>query len=392
MVPHEQLSTTTRVGNRMRAFLHTILLLIVQQRLACAVVPYYYHQGRIIMPAFLRYAREDEDISSIRDDMSKSPISLVVAVASFVPRSKSLIAGIQQLESEYDSVSCCGPSDAANKPNVIVIKTDESDELEELAIELGLNDVPSFQIYRNGVVLGASEKAADVTVDKIRDELKSAAAAATTAGAGCPPPSTSTSCCPDEAAPTEASDILKLVQKSYAKTVNGEEGCCVSVQPEMLGYSQEQIIKAGKDTNLGLGCGNPINFANIQKGENVVDLGSGAGIDCFLAADLVGEDGGIIGIDMTPDMIHKARQNASKRGVKNVQFRLGEIEHLPVADNTVDVVISNCVINLSPDKPQVFREIYRIIKKGGRIGISDVVIRPDKAIPQHLKSQKALAC
>jgi arsenite methyltransferase len=345
------------------------------------------------MPAFLRYAQEQEDVASIRDEMSKSPISLVVAVASFVPRCKSLLAGIEKLECEYDGGTCCGPPVDAAKPNVIVIKTDESDDLEELAIELGLNDVPSFQIYRDGVVLAASEKAADVTVDNIRDQLKSAAAAKTAAGACCPTPNASSSCCPDESAPTDASDILKLVQQSYAQTVKGEEGCCVSVQPEMLGYTQEQIIKAGKDANLGLGCGNPINFANIQKGETVVDLGSGAGIDCFLAADLVGESGTVIGIDMTPDMIYKARQNASKRAVsKNVQFRLGEIEHLPVADNTVDVVISNCVINLSPDKPQVFREIYRILKKGGRIGISDVVIRPNKAIPQRLKSAEALAC
>jgi len=330
-------------------------------------------------------------VSSIQDELSKSKISLVVAVASFERRCSSILNGIQKLENEYDSGTCCGPPDAS-KPNVIVIKTDESDELEELAIELGLNDVPSYQIYRDGIMLGSSERAADVNVDTIRSQLKSAAAA-TAAVSCCPPSTSSTSCCPDGSAPTDAADILKLVQKSYANTVNGEEGCCVSVQPEMLGYTQEQIIKAGKDANLGLGCGNPINFANIQKGETVVDLGSGAGIDCFLAADLVGNEGSIIGIDMTPDMIYKARQNASNRGVKNVQFRLGEIEHLPVADNTVDVVISNCVINLSPDKPQVFREIYRILKKGGRISISDVVIRPSaEPLPESLKSAEALAC
>lgn len=350
------------------------------------------------MPAFLHYVDEDATAESTQHQLSKSPLSLVVAVASFAPKSKLLLRDIATLEKDYDNGSCCGPS--PTKPDVFVIKTDASDELEELAIELGLNDVPSYQIYKHGSVVGASSnKPSSVTLDAIRDQLQSAAA--TEQQQGCCPPSNNNAavCCPDGSntanAPSDPSEVLRLVQQSYANTVNqngGEGGCCVSVNPEALGYTQEQILKAGKDANLGLGCGNPISFANMQRGETIVDLGSGAGVDVFLAADLVGDEGSVIGVDMTPDMIFRARQNAAKRNSKNVQFRLGEIEHLPIADNTVNCVISNCVINLSPDKPQVFREIHRILAPGGRIAISDVVIRPEKIIPQHLKTAEALAC
>ena len=168
------------------------------------------------------------------------------------------------------------------------------------------------------------------------------------------------------AQPTEATDVLRLVQQSYANTANQTEACCVSVDPSLIGYTPEQILAAGKDSNLGLGCGNPLSFANLQKGETVVDLGSGAGIDCFLAAGPVGRTGTVIGVDMTPEMVHKARSNATGRGAaaSRVSFRLGEIENLPVADGAADCVMSNCVINLSPDKGRVFREIHRILRDG----------------------------
>ncbi|MFO7635764.1 MAG: arsenite methyltransferase [Clostridia bacterium] len=155
-----------------------------------------------------------------------------------------------------------------------------------------------------------------------------------------------------------------------------------------IGYSEEDLLLAPDEANMGLGCGNPISIAALKEGETVLDLGSGGGFDCFLARKQVGETGHVIGVDMTPEMIRLSRENAEKKGYSNMEFRLGEIEHLPVADDSVDAIISNCVINLSLDKDQVFKEAYRVLRRGGRLSVSDIVATAE--LPEDIKGDLAM--
>ncbi|MBX0298208.1 arsenite methyltransferase [Haloarcula nitratireducens] len=191
----------------------------------------------------------------------------------------------------------------------------------------------------------------------------------------------------------------RAVRRRYAQIASESSSCCsdsgatpTEELTRQLGYSEDEETAVVDGANLGLGCGNPNALAALQSGETVLDLGSGAGFDCFLAAREVGDTGHVIGVDMTPAMIEKARDNVTKNDVRNVEFRLGEIEQLPVADETVDVIISNCVINLSPDKQQVFHEAYRVLRPGGRLAISDVVLTAELPADVHADPESVASC
>ncbi len=198
-------------------------------------------------------------------------------------------------------------------------------------------------------------------------------------------------------------EIKKVVRERYGSIARDEKSCCTPSASccgggrtedisRRIGYGDDEIASVPEGANLGLGCGNPVALASLKEGETVLDLGSGAGFDCFLAAKRVGKEGKVIGVDMTPDMMDRARDNARKGNYTNVEFRLGEIENIPAADNSVDVIISNCVINLAPDKGRVFKEAFRVLKPGGRLMISDIVLLKELPGPIRDSIEAYIGC
>lgn len=262
---------------------------------------------------------------------------------------------------------------ASDDVKCISVDVGDSGSGEDLALSLGLgSQLPVLRVYQASELHHMAEHVGDgCTVSAVLVSVQKA----------------------KQKAVKGTSDVYDIVRGAYAQTAVGGPGVLpfdvgdIQKRRALLGYSDSDV---NESADLGLGCGNPLVAAKLQEGEVVLDLGSGAGIDCFIAAKEVGPTGHVLGVDMTPEMLQKARANAKKDQVENVTFRLGEIEHLPVGDGVVDCLISNCVINLSPDKPQVYREMNRVLKVGGRVSISDVLRMSD--IPSELKTAQSYSC
>lgn len=354
-------------------------------------------------------------IEQLSEVINSDGFTCVVVWANFKKGSEKLVANIKgcsslMSNSQLKFVSLCIDDDEEN----------DGDSAEDIALFLNKKfaaqsrDIPSINVYKSGSWVKSITNIDLKTSDCDFIAIPLAELISRNGKSGCCGPSSSgcssgdqsKACCSIPGGGS-AADQLAYVTQSYAATVRGQSSCCVSVDSSLNGYTANELILAGS-ANLGVGCGNPLTIANLQKGERVLDLGSGAGIDCFLAGERVGPTGSVIGVDMTPAMVHQARTAATERRSKGgavaaaaaqVSFRLGEIEHLPLADSCVDAVLSNCVINLSPDKGQVMEEMFRVLAPGGRVAVSDVLLREQDgsedgamALPEHLRTMESLAC
>jgi len=329
----------------------------------------------------IKVVQREEELDTVRAAYLESSLPQPLVVLAFATFDRTSLALRSALELEI----------ATNHVTAAMVSLDvDNDVVQDYAVdELNMTLVPAIDILNKGSVM-MRLRGGNCTVVRVLDLLKQIQIDGVREGYSRTVTSAAGGCCPPKSE-NAGGTVTSAAGGCCPPKSEDAGGCCVSVDASLNGYSFEDIAKAGS-ANLGLGCGNPLSFANLQKGETVVDLGSGAGIDVFIGAADVGPTGRAIGVDMTPEMLTKARALKAEKGIQNAEFRLGEIENLPLADNSADCIISNCVINLSPDKSRVFEECFRVLKRGGRVCICDVVMREGKTLPDDLRTAQSLAC